>query len=107
MFDSHEETNFIREEKSAIASYLHNYDLKPSDIKTYKKLVKALFALIKLKTKIEAIHSEMEYLSSYAELFNMVGIDNKKLKEQWSKKNTDYLKQCKIYEQKKKLYNQL
>lgn len=101
------EDEFLHEEMSAIMSYVSNFSLTKKEKSDYKKIVKVLADLIKINTKIEVLEKEKNSLTSITELYSTVGLDEKKLKEQWSKKNAEYIKQCKTYQEKKKLYKKL
>lgn len=107
MFSIENENVFLREEKSAIMSYLQNYTLTEIQQKEYKKLVKMLADLTNIQVKIYTLEHEKASLMNLRELYVLVGLDEKKLKEKWSKKHTEQLDQWKTYQQKKRVYEKL
>lgn len=107
MIDIEREEDFLRQERSAIISYLQNFQISAKEMKEYKKLAKALADLVKIKTKILALEEEKNSLSFIRELMGVLKVDDKKYKDQWSKKHNDYMNQSKLYQQKKKQYTEL
>jgi hypothetical protein len=105
--DINNEEKFLHQEISTIESYVKNFNLSPDDKKYYQKLVKSLSQILKLKTKINMLLEEKHLLNVLSEINSVVGIDDKKLREQWSKKNKQYLKNVKVYNDKKKKYEKL
>jgi hypothetical protein len=104
MIDPNQEEEFLREERSAIGSYVQNFTLTPNEVREYKKLAKKLAELVSIKTKIDVLELEKASLSFQKELMTIVGGDGKKLKEQWSKKHEQYRKENKKYLQTKQSY---
>lgn len=104
MLDLNQETGFLREERSAMESYLGNVSLTPKEAKEYKKLAKQLAGLAATKTKLEVLALEKDMLSFNQELMSIVGGDSESYKDKWSKKNTQFLKETKNYEKAKKKY---
>lgn len=101
------EDAFLRGERSALLSYLQNYTLTKEEQDDCKKLARALADLVILHTKISALEHEKSSLMGLRELYALLGLDEKKLRETWSKKHTEQLKQWKTYQQKKSAYEKL
>ena len=99
-----QEQAFLRQQRSAIQSYVKNYTLTPQEIREYKNLAKKLAELGAIKTNLDILAAEKQMLSFNMQLMSMVGQDNKPYKDKWSEKHAQFMKQTTKYEQKKKAY---
>lgn len=99
-----QEQAFLRQQRSAIQSYVKNYTLTPQETREYKKLAKKLAELVAIKTHLDILAAEKQMLSFNMQLMSMVGQDNQSYKEKWSKKHAQFMKETNRYEQKKKSY---
>lgn len=104
MIKPQEESNFLREERSAMKSYFQNFALTSKEVRDYKKLAQMLVELVDIKTKIEVLEIEKGSLLFNRELAGIVGYDEKILQEKWAKKHAQYMRENKKYETKKKAY---
>ena len=107
MIDTNAESSFLHQERSAMESYVKNFQQNPKELKQQKKIVKALIELVKIHTKIQTLADEKYSLTIYQELSSLVGLPIKVYKDKWVKKHQEFMKQCNLYKQKKKAYEKL
>lgn len=105
--DHEAQQEFLHEERSAMESYLMNFNLSKKEKKEQQSFAKKLAELMKLKTKLDVLNIEKNNIQQTREMFKLVGLNEKPLKAQWIKKHEQYMKGCKQYNEKKKLYEKL